>query len=417
MIFSAINSFISGNISIDSLLSIATSSPPLVYGFVRIAMLVGVAYIFYKISMLSMNFAERKSRGILSGNVGLFGDIVKHGLFKATLWRRVSIYASVCLLLQFTPMINAAPFDSFVLSLSKTTLVILSGMIAFSVMDCLSEISKARGGFDGFPIKSIVQLCKIIVSLICFTILLSLLIDKSPRYLLTSLGALSAIFMLVFKDSILGVIAGIQLAANKIVAIGDRIQTGDTEGVVEDISLTIVKIRNFDNTITSLPCSELTNKAVKNWASVHDKGRRIKRTIVIDTNSIGFLPYQAALAVMAEPSLMGVVTKACIDDLYKVVDGLATAPVTNVGLYRLFAEKYLKTNDEVMDDEDFVIRLTQSSEHGTPVEVYCFTKLSEWANFESIQSRLFEHLMGVIPQFNLRVFQLPSGHDFQSLRK
>lgn len=389
-------------------------SVPIITEIVKCGLILSVAYAIYRLMMVFVSPVAHYLPGKINVGTGLVGEVVIGCLANKILLRQLSQYLCFALVIKLASHIGAESLESFLILVSRISLIVLSGMMAFTILDVVLETTGNKGAQFKFPVKSVVQLSKVVITLICFTIVVSLMVDKSPRYLLTSLGALSAILMLVFKDSILGLIAGIQLAANRIVSVGDRIQIGDTEGHVEDISLTIVKIRNFDNTITSLPCGELTNKAVKNWSSLHDTGRRIKRTINIDISSISFIDFNKAKEMLNTFPVSEIVSNDLLADYYFKRSNSSNSPITNIGLFRFFIESYLKSIDMIIQDDNLVVKLSQPTEMGVPIEIYCFTTKSEWIDFETIQSNMFDYLLCAIPIFGLRIFQSPSGSDIRS---
>jgi len=281
------------------------------------------------------------------------------------------------------------------------------------------EISKDR------PIKSYIQVVKIVVYLLTAILILASLMQRSPLGLLTGLGALTAVIMLVFKDSILGFVASIQLTANDMVRLGDWIEMPEygADGDVMDLSLTTVKVQNWDKTITTIPTYALIAKAFKNWRGMSESGgRRIKRAINIDMNSVKFcdeemlarfrrIEYIAAYIERRQQEIEEYNRQREVDTSV-VVNGRR---MTNLGTFREYLIQYLRHHPKIHQEMTFLIRHLPPTESGLPVEIYVFSNDQEWANYEAIQADIFDHVLAVIPQFDLRVFQNPTGADFRAL--
>lgn len=299
-------------------------------------------------------------------------------------------------------------------------LVFLQSLLnAFNDIYQTFEISKVK------PIKGYIQVVNIIIMTIGFILVISNLIGKSPLILLSGIGALSAVLMLVFKDSLLGLVAGIQLTANDMVRVGDWIEMPKygADGDVIDISLNTVKVQNFDKTITMLPSYALISDSFKNWRGMQSSGgRRIKRALYIDTNSIAFcseemiekflkVHYLSDYIIQKEREITEYNAKNQINR-DNPVNGRA---LTNIGVFRAYISHYLKNHPGINQNMGLIVRQLEHSEHGLPMEIYAFTNSVEWAVYESVQSDIFDHLFAVAPEFGLRVFQNPSGADLRKM--
>lgn len=281
------------------------------------------------------------------------------------------------------------------------------------------EISKVK------PIKGYIQVVNIIIMTIGLILIISNLIGKSPLILLSGIGALSAILMLVFKDSLLGLVAGIQLTANDMVRVGDWIEMPKygADGDVIDISLNTVKVQNFDKTITMIPSYALISDSFINWRGMQSSGgRRIKRSLYVDTSSISFcteemiekfikVQYLSDYIIHKEREITEYNTKNQVNR-ENPVNGRA---MTNIGVFRAYISNYLKNHDGINQDMTLMVRQLAHSENGLPIEIYAFTKSVEWAVYEKVQSDIFDHLFAVAPEFGLRVFQNPSGADVRNI--
>ncbi|ACF13333.1 MscS Mechanosensitive ion channel [Chloroherpeton thalassium ATCC 35110] len=274
------------------------------------------------------------------------------------------------------------------------------------------------------PIKGIVQVLKIIAYLIGGIFIISLVLDKSPFFLISGLGALTAVLLLVFKDVILGFVAGIQLAANKMLVEGDWIEMPKygADGEVMEIALTTVKVRNWDKTITTIPTYALISDSFKNWRGMKDAGgRRIKRSLLIDIHTIKFCD-EEMLARFAKIRFISNYIEqkkqelAEFNSLYYVDNEMLAnrRRLTNVGTFRAYVAGYLKNHPSIRQDMTFLVRQLEPNEHGLPLEIYVFTNDTVWANYEGIQADIFDHILAILPEFDLSVFQVPSGNDFKS---
>lgn len=273
------------------------------------------------------------------------------------------------------------------------------------------------------PIKSYVQVGKIIVFIVSTLLILSYLFNQSPTYLLTGLGAFSAIVLLIFKDPILGFVGGIQLSANDMVRQGDWISMPkySADGTVQEISLTTVKVQNWDNTITTLPTYSLVAESFQNYRGMQESGaRRMKRSIAIDMSSVAFCPEDmlndfkkiqlvSDYITNTEKELSEFNESNNIDNSI-LVNGKRQ---TNLGIFRAYLVEYLKHHPLVHQDMDLLVRQLQPTSSGIPIEVYAFTMETKWVSYEKVQSDIFDHILAIVPQFHLRVFQSPTGEDLR----
>lgn len=279
------------------------------------------------------------------------------------------------------------------------------------------EISKAR------PIRGYIQVVKIIIFIIGGILLVANLIGESPFILLSGLGALSAVIMLIFKDSILGLVAGVQLTSNDMVRVGDWIEMPKygADGDVIDISLNTVKVQNWDKTITTIPTYALVSESFKNWRGMQSSGgRRIKRSVYVDTSSIVIcnsemidrfkkIHYLKDYIESKELEIEQYNEEKNIDRSVKV-NGRA---MTNIGIFRAYIENYLHQHPSIHKGMTCMVRQLQPGETGLPLEIYAFTNVTEWAVYEGIQADIFDHILAVASEFGLRVFQNPTGYDMK----
>ncbi len=281
------------------------------------------------------------------------------------------------------------------------------------------------GKNKGTSIKSYIQVLKIIITIIFILIMLSLLLNKEIGYFLTGMGAMTAIFMLVFKDSILGLVGGIQLTTNDMIRIGDWIEmpSRNADGDVIEVTLNTVKIRNFDMTISTIPTYALVSESYRNWRGMSESGgRRIMRNIYIDQKSVKFCT-QEMLDKFSEFYLLKdyIATKITEIEEYNKKHGLINNTVvngrklTNLGMFRQYIKMYLKNNQNINQDMLSLVRHLAISEKGIPMQVYTFSRLKSWPEYEAVQADIFDHLLAIIPEFELKVFQLPTGEDIKEI--
>lgn len=298
----------------------------------------------------------------------------------------------------------------------------------FTIDAFLSAVVDIYQNYDDtgkFPVRIIAQVAKIILFAVIAIIILSTLIGKSPAYFIGGLGAMAAVLMLIFKDPILGLAAGIQLSANKMVRVGDWIEMPKygADGDVVDISLTTVKIQNFDKTIVTIPTFALVSDGVKNWRGMSESGgRRIKRSIFIDMTSIKFstpdmvekfskIKYLSNYVLDKKKELSDFNAANNIDNTV-LVNGRR---MTNLGTFRAYLVSYLKDHPKIHNNLTLIVRQLDPGPTGLPIEIYVFSSDQDWANYESIQADIFDHILAVIPEFDLKVYQNPTGSDFQNL--
>ncbi len=278
---------------------------------------------------------------------------------------------------------------------------------------------------ERFPIRTIVQIVRVLVYFVIGVAVLAILLGKSPVVFFSGLGAFTAVLLLIFKDTILGFVAGLQLTANNMVRTGDWIEMPrhNADGTVLDVSLTTVKVQNWDKTVTTIPTYALVSEPFKNWRGMEESsGRRIKRSVHLDVTSIKFCDSE----MLERFKKIRFITEY-IDRKVAEVDAhnhdieadesflINGRHLTNLGTYRAYLEHYLRANPKVHQDMTFLVRQLAPTEHGLPIEIYVFSTDKAWANYEAIQADLFDHVLAVLPLFDLRPFQSPTGADLRAL--
>jgi miniconductance mechanosensitive channel len=291
------------------------------------------------------------------------------------------------------------------------------------LMNAFGQILAKRPMMQGKPINAYVQTLKIILTIVFSIIMLSVLTKQSPVYFLTSLGAMTAILLLVFKDTILGFVGSIQLSANDMVRIGDWVtmEKYGADGDVVEINLTTVKVQNFDKTITTVPTYSFIADSFKNWRGMSESGgRRIKRAVNIQIDSVQFASPEL-LKKLSEMKLIGSFIQQRQKEIqaYNQEMGLDEEQInarrqTNLGLFRRYLDFYLRHKPEIHQEMTIMVRQLPADRHGIPIEIYCFTNTTAWGEYESIMADIFDHIFAVVKRFELRIFEDPSGEDIRS---
>ena len=284
--------------------------------------------------------------------------------------------------------------------LSYLIVAVLQLVAAF--LDTLYEISSRHETLRNRPLKGVYQMIKLLAVCVGAILIVSILIGQDATAVLAGLGASAAIIMLIFRDSILGLVAGVQLSANDMLRPGDWITMAKygADGYVTEVTLTTVKVQNFDKTITTIPPYALVSDSFQNWRGMWDSGgRRIKRSLLIDASSVHNCT-AAELAALREKGLAGTTPDA--------------EPVVNLYALREYAARYLKGHPGIHPDLMQMVRMLQPTPEGIPVEVYCFTRETDWVAYEAVQGAVFDHLFAVLPDFGLRAYQRSSDRDPQS---
>ncbi|MCF8228970.1 MAG: mechanosensitive ion channel family protein [Bacteroidales bacterium] len=348
-------------------------------------------------------------------------------LAERKVFKRIAYLAPALLIYKMTPL---------VIPDLETTVSIIQGMvniyitvvfigIMLSLLNGVNDIYQTYEISRTRPIKGFIQVLQIIFIILGIIFVISILRNESPAALLLGLGTLSAVLMLVFKDPILGFVGGIQLTANNMVRIGDWISMPKygADGNVIDITLTTVKVQNWDKTITTIPTYALVNDYFQNWRGMEESGgRRIMRSINIDMTSVRFctpemlekfkkVQFVSKYVEKRNDEIEAYNKKFNIDNSV-LVNGRRQ---TNLGIFRAYLKEYLRNKPEVDENMTFLVRQLQPTENGIPVQVYVFSRIQQWAKYEDVQSDIFDHILAVIPHFDLRVFQSPTGSDFKAL--
>ena len=382
-------------------------------------LLVGVILAAY----LAFFVIRRYVKKLVASSVSKTSNTVDNELFGGQILNWISMLIPILLVYKFAPdtMISlkqAAPSISSVITLSaEVSIIILLFLLVSSVLNAVERIYQRFEMSRELPIKGMTQVIKIIFLIAAIIFIISAVIGKSPLFLFSGLGAMTAILMLIFKDSILGLVAGIQLSANRMVARGDWIEMPKfgADGEVLDVALTTVKIRNWDKTITTIPTYSLISDSFKNWRGMSSSGvRRIKRHIYIDISTVSFLSdddmvRMRGISVLKEYlSQKEQEVEEWNENNADPSNNVNARALSNIGTFRAYIDAYLNNHPKISKTDTRLVRQLQPTDHGLPIELYVFTNDNAWAAYESIQSDIMDHLLSILPEFKLRAFQRPS---------
>lgn len=398
-------------------------------GAANAVMLVNTAKLFLLILLAGLS--DRLAKKLLIAGLGTLASQTKNtwddDLAKKNVFSRLAHIAPAAVIYAGIDYFFPAR-DTLVSVIQKLAAVFMlfMGMRVFSaVLDVFLESYEKREISRSRPIKGYLQILVLILYFLCGVFSLGILLNRSPWGFFTVMGGLTAVLLLVFKDTILGFVASIQLVANNMVRRGDWIEMPKygADGDVIDVSITTVKVRNWDKTITTIPTYSLVSDSFKNWRGMTESGgRRIKRSVNIDMTSVRFCD-----ALMIEKFRKYGIIQEYIEkkqaelkaynqehqvDETILVNGRR---LTNLGTFRAYVTEYLKRHPKIHQDLTFLVRQLQPTEYGIPIEIYVFSNDQAWANYEAIQADIFDHILAVIPEFGLRVFQNPTGADFAGL--
>lgn len=349
-----------------------------------------------------------------------FDDI----LLNERLLRRFSYILPIVFVQQFT-FFNSE-IDTKIDNILEAMVALFIILIINSLLDSFVEIISKFEKFKDRPLKSYSQVVKLIVSIIGAILVFGIITGQNFWSLFAGLGAISAVLLLVFKDTIMAFVASIQIASYDLVKVGDWIEVPSlgVDGDVMDMALHTIKVRNFDKTITTVPTNKLIEQSFKNWRGMQDTGsRRIKRSIHIDLSSIKFVSdemlkrfekFQLITEYLKDKS-----NELKNDNNEKNVDTselINGRRLTNVGIFRAYLKAYLHSRNDINDNLTFLIRQLSPGAEGLPIQIYVFAKTTAWVKYEEIQSDVFDHIMAVVSEFDLKIFQNPTGNDFKNLK-
>lgn len=318
--------------------------------------------------------------------------------------------------------------DSVVLVVRNvcSAIVVLVIALAISgVLNLVNELYQRREDAYRRPVKGYIQVIQIVLYLLAVILIVAVLIDRSPLILLSGLGAMAAVLILVFQDTLLSLVASVQISSNDIVRVGDWVEMPglNADGDVIDIALHTIKIQNWDKTITTIPTKRFISDQFKNWRGMKESGgRRIKRALLLDQTSVHFLAdeeidklHRFALIDEYLSTKQAEIEKWNEELKAHNSDAINARRITNIGTFRAYVERYLRKHKFLNQNMTLMVRQLAMTSDGLPLEVYCFTSTTVWLEYEGIQSDIFDHLLAILPEFGLRVFQHPSGADMREM--
>ncbi len=329
--------------------------------------------------------------------------------------------------IEFVPELNE-DFAQFITRFTAALMILVTARVLDSLLSSAHTIYLMLPKASLRPIKSYIQLGKLVIYMLSIIFIIASLSDQSPWYFLSGIGAITAILLLIFRDTLLSLVASVQLTNNDLIRIGDWIEMPQfgADGDVIDISLNNVRVQNFDKTFSVIPTHKFLEHSFRNWRGMKETGgRRVMRSINIDIGTIRFLTYKEIQKLKQTHLLKEYITdkmkdiSAYNDKYLKENPSILTNSrwLTNVGTFRAYIVEYLKKHPNAKKDLLMLVRQLEPTDRGLPLQVYVFTNTIVWAEYEQIQADMFDHLLAVMPEFGLKVYQQPSGGDFQSLTR
>lgn len=325
----------------------------------------------------------------------------------------------------FVPGLPEA-LTTVVSNVARAFTVLTIALAISHVITLLNTLYERRPDAQHKPIKGYLQVVKIVVFAIATIMMIALLIDRSPLILLSGLGAMAAVLMLIFQDTLLSLVASVQISSNDIIRVGDWIEVPqlNADGDVIDIALHTVKVQNWDRTITSIPTKRFITDSFKNWRGMQESGgRRIKRSLMIDQQSVHFLNDDEKKHLrrfrLLQDYLEGKQQEIDAWNAQLQEQGkepVNTRRITNLGTFRAYVNHYLRNHAGIHQNMTLMVRQLAPTADGLPLEIYCFTNTTAWVAYEGIQADIFDHLLSIIPEFGLRVYQHPSGQDVRDIQ-
>jgi miniconductance mechanosensitive channel len=385
----------------------------LVYNLLALSLILVIALVVYGLCRLILQ--TQVQRWVSKTSTQWDDSLQNHGFFS----RLVLLAPAVIIYLLIPVFINEQTILHAVLSKLSLLYMLFVALVAFSaLLNTVEDWYNTTHFAQQASITGFIQVAKLLMSIVVILLSISLVVDRSPLILLSGLTAIAAILLLIFRDTILGFVAGIQIAANRMFNNGDWIQIDKygVDGEIKEIGLTNVKVQNWDNTISTLPTYTLTNESIKNWRGMSESGgRRIKRALYIDIHSISLCDKEM-LDTFAKIRHISHYIKEKVAELQQYhknnaideSDLLNRRTMTNIGTFRAYLVAYLRHHPKINQNMTLMVRQLPPTEFGLPLEIYCFSADKAWVNYEQIQSDIFDHILAMLPSFRLRAFQRDS---------
>jgi len=391
-----------------------------VYTLLAVVLLITAAWV---LNFISKHILVRGLLSLLSAQTATSSGVMTNFAF---IPRLANVIPALVITygIRFVPNLPDA-LVTVVLNVANAFIVLTIALAVVAVLDLVNDVYQRRPDAATRPIKGYIQVVTIVIYAITVLLMIATLLDRSPVILLSGLGALAAVLMLVFQDTILSLVASVQITSNDIVRVGDWVEMPqlNADGDVIDIALHTVKIQNWDRTITTIPTKRFISDSFKNWRGMQESGgRRIKRAIYLDQNSVHFLSREE-IEKLGRFSLL----RDYMKDKQKEIDDwnsklaedgkepVNTRRITNLGTFRAYLVNYLRSSERVRQDMIMIVRHLSPGPEEVPLEIYCFANTIDWVPYEGVQSDIFDHVLSILPEFGLRVFQQPSGTDFKQV--
>ena len=411
----AIDQWLGGAVNLGDQLTSWAGLHPVWGAILGLIVLVSLAGLLH---LLLRHLVVRLIHGLVRRSHARWDDVLE----QAGVFRRFALVVPILVIYQGAPLVphlNPEVVD-FVRRLALSCFIIMLVAVISAVLRGVGRIYTSDHSLGRRSIKSYIQILEIGIMIAAGILVLAVLLNQSPMVFLGGLGAMTAVLILVFKDTILGFVASLQIAANDMLRVNDWIEmpSAEANGDVIDIALHTIKVQNFDMTITTIPTYQLIEQSFKNWRGMSESGgRRIKRSLWFDMNTIRFLNEDEIQGFSSHP-LLGEYMRGKVQEVQQFNEGLATDPamraemrrLTNIGTLRAYIQSYLENHPMIHQDMTLLVRQLQPTSEGLPIEIYCFTTITDWSKYEAIQSDVLDHILAKLPEFGLRVFQRESDH-------
>ena len=316
---------------------------------------------------------------------------------------------------------------SFILRVTAALMILVGARVFDAFLSSIHSLYLRRPDAHLTPIKTYIQLGKVLVYVLAGFFIISSLADKSPWYFLSGIGAIMAIILLLFRDTLLSLVASVQLTSNDLIRVGDWIDMPqfDANGDVIDIALNTVRVQNWDKTISVIPTHKFLEHSFRNWRGMQESGgRRVKRSLKIDISTVRFLTF-IEIQKLKKSHLLSKYMEEKMQEIgeynEKHLKGYTSTLtngrwLTNIGTFRRYVIEYLKNHPNARQDMTMIVRQLEATETGLPLQIYFFANTTAWVEYEGIQSDVFDHLLAIAPEFGLKIYQQPTGYDLQGLK-
>jgi len=386
---------------------------------IRYLSVTGVILLSYLAFIIARKAILTPLRAVIQRTSTQLDDI----MFAEGVFQRLVYIVPVLILYNFSYLLP--PIENLLQRLFLATIAWIMMLALAAFLNAVNEIYKNTAFARRLDIKSYIQVAKLLVYVFGAIVIVSILMGRSPWLMLSGIGAMTAVLLLIFRDTILSFVASIQISSSDLMRVGDWIEAPafGADGDVMDIALHTVKVQNWDKTITVIPTYKLLDTSFKNWRGMSQSGgRRIKRAVYIDVSTIRLCD-EEMLARYEQFQLIGEYVRQKREEVerYNREHQVDTSQLingrrlTNVGTFRAYVEAYLRSHPQIHQKMTLLVRQLDPGPNGLPIEIYAFTSDTRWASYEAIQADIFDHILAVVPEFDLRVFQQPAGRDFEKL--